>query len=68
MGQKQYFLLYYNQDDGECFVEDSPGERKTEINPIGYFVRFYNTLAEAKRIKARIDRFPYLAAKYLNIV
>ena len=66
MEQKQYFLLYYNEDTGCCFIKVSPVERKTEINPIGYRVKFFQTLKEAIKMKRRIDDKPFMATQYLN--
>lgn len=65
--RKMLIFLCYEQDSGSCFVEISPANRKSEINPIGYWVRFYDTLDEALRTKSKIDRHPHLAGKYLNI-
>ena len=67
MELKSLIFICYNQDTGYCFVESSPANRKSEINPTGYWVCFYDTLTDALRTKARIDRRPYLASKYLNI-
>jgi len=65
--KKDLIFLCYEQDSGNCFVQISPANRKSEINAIGYWVRFFDTLTEALRTKAKIDRRPYLANKYLNI-
>ena len=64
-------FMAYDPDSGKSFVEKSPANRKTESNSIGYIVRFFKSLTEANKVKAKIDRFPYLAylaEKYFNIV
>ncbi len=60
-------FLAYDQDTGHCFVETSPADRKTEINPIGYFIRYFDSVKEAHRVKSQILRRPFLVHKYLNI-
>ena len=67
MELKSLNFICYNQDTGYCFVESSPANRKTETNPIGCFVRFFDTMADALHVKSLIDKKPYLAFKYLNI-
>ena len=67
MEQTLIVTLFYNMDTGHCFVETSLANRKTEINPFGFFVRFFNSLAEALKVKSLIDKRPYLAHHYLNI-
>lgn len=67
MEQTLIVTLFYNMDTGHCFVETSLANRKTETNPIGCFVRFFDSLAEALQVKSLIDKRPYLAQRYLNI-
>lgn len=67
MELKSIIFLCYNLDTGYCFVESSTIDRKTEINPIGYFVRFFDSLAEAYKVKFQIEKRPYLAHHYLKI-
>ena len=66
MELKSLIFICYNQDTGYCFVESSPAKRKTETNTIGCFVRFFDSLADAVKVKSKIDRRPYLAHSYLN--
>jgi len=66
--ENDLIFMAYDPDSGNSFVEKSPANRKTEINSIGYIARFFKSLAEANKVKAKIDRFPYLAEKYFNIV
>jgi len=67
MENKSIIFLSYNMDTGYCFVGSSIIDRKTEINPIGYFVRFFDLLAEAYKVKFQIEKRPYLAHRYLKI-
>jgi len=67
MEQTLIVTLFYNMETGYCFIENSSANRKTEINPFGFFVRFFNSLAEALKVKSLIDKRPYLAQRYLNI-
>jgi hypothetical protein len=66
-GSKFLYTLFIDWDTGYSFIEASPANRKTEINPIGYWVRSFNSEFEAQRLKRRIDRRPYLAAQILSI-
>jgi len=67
MELKSFIILFYNLETGYCFIENSSANRKTEINPFGFFVRFFNSLAEALKVISLIDKRPYLAHRYLNI-
>lgn len=66
--KKDLIFICYDQDSGDCFVEISLANRKSEINPVGYRIIFFDTLTEALRVKAKIARRPHLAGRYLNIL
>ena len=62
------YYLSYDLDSGLVIAESSPFERKTEINPVGHLIKFFNSIEEALRVRDIIRRYPWRAKKLLNLI
>lgn len=59
-------FLMIDMDTHHVFIEQSPVNRKSEINSVSYFIRFVPSMKEAQRLKSRFDKKPYLVQHYLK--
>jgi hypothetical protein len=60
-------FLMIDLDTGETNIEESPANRKSEVNPVGKYVIFYPSMKKAQQVKERFDRRPSLVGRYINI-
>lgn len=64
--EKKIAFISIDMDTGFIIAEETPETRKTEVNPVGHYVRFVDSLAHAKRIKRKLEKRPFLVEEYIK--
>jgi hypothetical protein len=65
-GPKIYTYLMIDLDTFSISIHQGSEDQKTEINPVGFYVRFVSSYPEALRLKRRLTRSPYLIDKLIQ--
>lgn len=64
--QKILVYLSIDLDTHRVSIGYGPANRKIELNPVGFYVRFVSSYAKAVYLKQRFERFPYLVNRFIN--
>jgi len=63
---KKLVYLSVDIDTGFTIVNYTLANRKSEINPVGHYIIFLDSLKMAMQLKRKFDKYPYKVENYLK--